>query len=87
METLLIIFMVVVVPIIGAIGYGVFERWAKLKEKQLTAISHETAEKAARYAARSQQLEERVAVLERILTDKSTKLAGEIEDLRETSVN
>lgn len=82
-----ILFMCVVIPVMAGVGYAFFERWTKLKEAQLTAISHETAEKAAQYAARSKQLEERVAVLERILTDRSSKLAHEIEDLREERVN
>lgn len=83
----LIVFMVVVVPVVLGIGYAVFERLTDLKAKQIEAMSKETAEKAAQYAARSEQLEERVAVLERILTDRSSNLASEIEDLREERVN
>jgi hypothetical protein len=41
-----------------------------------------TAEKAAQYAAHTERLEERVRVLERILTDRGTSLAHEIEALR-----
>ncbi len=41
-----------------------------------------TAEKAAQYAAQTQRLEERVRVLERIITDRGTSLAHEIEALR-----
>ena len=82
-----ILFMVVVLPVVLGVGYAVFDRWTKLKEAQFSAMSKDTAEKAAQYAARSKQLEERVAVLERIITDGSTKLANEIEDLRETQAN
>ena len=41
-----------------------------------------TAEKAAQYAAHTERLEERVRVLERILTDRGTSLAHEIDALR-----
>lgn len=82
-----ILFMCVVVPIVAGVGYAFFHRWSTLKEAELTAMSKETAEKAAQYASRSKQLEDRVAVLERILTDQSTKLANEIEDLREERVS
>lgn len=40
------------------------------------------AEKAAQYAADKGRLEERVAVLERIVTDQGYSLANEIEALR-----
>lgn len=82
-----ILFMVIVIPVVAGVGYAFFDRWTKLKEAELTAMSKDTAEKAAQYAARSKQLEERVAVLERILTDQSTKLSNEIEDLRAERVN
>lgn len=87
MELFGILFMCVVIPVVAGVGYAFFDRWTKLKEAEFAAISKETAEKAAQYAARSKQLEERVAVLERILTDQSTKLSNEIENLREQRVN
>ena len=43
-----------------------------------------TAEKAAQYAAHSERLEQRVRVLERIVTDDSHRLTQEIEALRVT---
>jgi hypothetical protein len=46
-----------------------------------------TAEKAAQYAAKTDRLEQRVQVLERLLTDKSTHLANEIENLRDKPLN
>jgi hypothetical protein len=39
-------------------------------------------EKAGHFAAQTSQLEERVRVLERIITDRGTSLAQEIEALR-----
>src|SRR3546814_17082030 len=64
-------FLIVVgLPVVLGIGSDMYRRHLKFKERQLTAISHETAEKAAQYAAQTERLEERVRVLERIVTDK-----------------
>ena len=48
---------------------------------ELTARA--TAEQAAQYAARIATLEERVAVLNRIVTDRNEGLAVQIEALRD----
>jgi uncharacterized membrane protein (DUF106 family) len=84
----------VFIPILGilcglvAIIGGVFIRpWMKLKERQLEIQSTQTAEKAAQYAAHTDRLEQRVRVLERIVTDKGIELADQIEDLRDRPVN
>lgn len=78
------------IPILGiscgllAIFGGVFLRpWFRLKEKQLATEATMVAEKAAQYAAQTERLEQRVRVLERIITDRGHDLAGEIENLRE----
>jgi intergrase/recombinase len=78
-------FLIVVgIPVICGIGYAAFERWLKHKEKMARALTAETAEKAAQYAAHTERLEQRVRVLERIVTDKGIVLAEEIEALRLT---
>ena len=46
-----------------------------------------TAEKAAQYAAHTERLEQRVRVLERIVTDKGIVVADEIEQLRDKPLN
>jgi hypothetical protein len=46
-----------------------------------------TAEKAAQYAAHTERLEQRVRVLERIVTDKGIVVADEIESLRDRPLN
>ena len=46
-----------------------------------------TAEKAAQYAAQVERLEQRVRVLERVVTDRGTTLAHEIETLRDQPLN
>ncbi|WP_247710970.1 hypothetical protein [Qipengyuania vesicularis] len=61
--------------------------WAKHKQKiaemQVSTTAAATAEKAAQYSSRVQQLEDRVRVLERIVTDKGYDVATQIEALRD----
>ena len=70
------------IPIFGILLTG-FRRWADLKEKQLELTARTSAEQAAQYAARIATLEERVAVLNRIVTDRNEGLAVQIEALRD----
>jgi hypothetical protein len=72
-----------VIAILGGIGSGMFNRWAKLKEKQMELIAQQTAENAAQYAGKIAVLEERVAVLNRIVTDRNEGLTAQIEALRD----
>ena len=87
--SMLIFFTIVVgLPVIGGIGAGMFQRWLQHKEKMGAAITAQTAEKAAQYAAHTERLEQRVRVLERIVTDRGIAVADEIELLRdERAVN
>lgn len=82
------------IPILGiscgllAIFGGVFLRpWFKLKERQMELESQMVAEKAAQYAAQTERLEQRVRVLERIVTDRGIAVADEIERLRDAPLN
>lgn len=84
----------ILIPILGiscgllAIFGGVFVKpYLAFRQRQLEVESHMVAEKAAQYAAQTERLEQRVRVLERIITDRGHDLAGEIEDLRSTPVN
>jgi hypothetical protein len=61
---------------------GGFAIWARLKSKQIAAQTSLGAEKAAQYAAHTERLEQRVRVLERIVTDKGMDTADQIEALR-----
>jgi hypothetical protein len=74
------------IPIVALLGQP-FARWISLREKAMAMASTEAAEKAAQYAAKTERLEQRVAVLERILTDRSAGLADEIERLRDQPLN
>ena len=60
-----------------------FNRFFKFREKKLEVEAMHAAEKAAQYAARSNELEERVRVLEQIVTDRGAETAAQIEALRE----
>ena len=80
-------FIVVGIPVILGIGADMYKRHLKFKERQLEALSNETAEKAAQYAAHTERLEQRVRVLERIVTDKGIDVSDEIEKLRDTPLN
>lgn len=55
----------------------------KIAEMQVNATAQSTAEKAAQYASHVQQLEERVRVLERIVTDSGYNVASQIDALRD----
>ncbi len=61
--------------------------WTKHKqtiaEMQVNATAANTAERAAQYASQVQKLEDRVQVLERIVTDKGYDVATQIEALRD----
>jgi hypothetical protein len=57
-------------------------RFFKLREKKLEIEAMNAAEKAAQYASRSHELEERVRVLEQIVTDGGAQTAAQIEALR-----
>ena len=63
-------------------GY-LFHRWFKLKEKKLEVEAGLAVEKAAQYAASNAELEARVRVLEKIVTDAGAQTASQIEALRE----
>ncbi len=77
-------FMIVVgLPVILGIGSTMFQRWLKHKERMAEALTAQTAEKAAQYAAHTERLEQRMRVLERIVTDKGIALSDEIEQLRD----
>ena len=74
-------FVWIVIPL-AAIFAGVAKRWIDLKAKQLDTTAKVAGEQAAQYAAKIERLEAHVAVLNRIVTDRSGHLADEIDSLR-----
>lgn len=57
--------------------------WTKHQSKMAELRIKETAEKAAQYVSHTSELEERVRVLERIVTNKGYDVASQIEALRD----
>ena len=74
------------IPIL-ALSIPIIAIWTKHRQKiaemQVDATASSTAEKAAQYASQVQGLEDRVRVLERIVTDKGYDVATQIEALRD----
>ena len=76
----------VLIPLF-ALSIPIIKVWTshqqRIAELQMHATAEQTAEKAAQYASHNQQLEDRVRVLERIVTDKGYDVATQIEALRD----
>lgn len=70
------------IPIIG-VSIPVIAIWTRHRREMLKMELEATAEKSALYANRNAALEERVRVLERIITDGSYDTALQIEALRD----
>jgi len=74
------------IPIFGMM-IPIVAIWLKHREKveqmRLDATARDSAERAAQYASNNKELEDRVAVLERIVTDRGYDVATQIEALRD----
>ena len=62
---------------------GGFAIWTRHQQRIAEIQLKATAEKAAQYAASNQELEDRLRVLERIVTDRGYDVATQIEALRD----
>ena len=78
------------IPILGiscgllAIFGGVIVKpWIAYRHRKMELEAQHIAEKAAQYAAHTDRLEQRVRVLERIVTDRGMDVAEEIDKLRD----
>ena len=80
-------YLALMIPIL-ALTIPIVAIWTKHKtriaEMQVSATAENTAERAAQYASKVQALEDRVQVLERIVTDRGYDIATQIEALRDT---
>jgi hypothetical protein len=83
----LIVMIVVGLPMLLIFGQPFFKRLLDHRERRMELEARMTAEKAAQYAAHNERLEQRVRVLERIVTDKGLELTDEIERLRDKPLN
>lgn len=74
------------IPIV-ALMIPIVAIWAKhqqrIAEMNVKSTAEATAEKAAQYSSRVTDLEDRVRVLERIVTDRGYDVATQIEALRD----
>jgi hypothetical protein len=73
----------VMAPFLMVVGIVWVKSRTKLEEKRITATAENSAEKAAQYASRITEMEDRIRVLERIVTDKGYDVATQIEALRD----
>jgi hypothetical protein len=80
--TLGIVMIVIGIPVIGGLIYAYHEKKLKLREKELELLGGRNAQQVADQAARIEWLEERMRVVERIVTDRGVALSEEIERLR-----
>ena len=77
----LIAFIVIGLPVL--LLMVIATRYFRYREKRLDVEARLAAEKAAQYAARSTELEQRVRILEQIVTDGGAQTASQIEALRD----
>lgn len=77
------IFVVCVVAIIGGVTQQIVSKVIDYKKSQRLHDANNSGADVNQIADRTDYLEERVRVLERIATDRGADLAQEIEDLRE----
>ena len=71
-------------PFLMVVGIVWVRSHAKLEEKRIAATAESSAEKGAQYASRIGEMEDRIRVLERIVTDGGYDVATQIEALRDT---
>ena len=72
-----------IVAILMVFGIPMLAIWTKHRKDVMQMQIQATAEKAAQYAASNKELEDRVRVLERIVTDGGYDVATQIEALRD----
>ncbi|MFM9829573.1 MAG: hypothetical protein ACKVOB_12660 [Sphingomonas sp.] len=73
--------------LIAIIGGVVIRPMLKLRERRMEIEAQMVAERAAQYASNTGRIEERLRVLERIVTDRGIDVADEIEKLRDAPLN
>ncbi|KHK92622.1 hypothetical protein [Novosphingobium malaysiense] len=79
----LLVLMTALIAIVSILA-GTYKRRLAFKERELEIMASQTAEKAAQYATQNTELENRVRVLERIITDGGgSDVARQIEALRD----
>jgi len=72
----------VLIPL-AAILIAPFKMWLRVKEQQIASQSNLAAEKSAQYAQHMERFEQRLRVVEQIVTDSGAQTASQIEALRD----
>lgn len=75
------------IPIVALIGIFVVKPWMHLQHRKLDLQAQITREAGQIDSARHERLEQRVRVLERIVTDRGVDLSDEIDRLRDAPLN
>ncbi len=83
MNPLIIPILGVCVALVAVIGGTIVRPLLAHREKRMEHEARMVAERAAQYASKTGGLEQRVRVLERIVTDRGIGVADEIERLRD----
>lgn len=78
---LLVPILALLIPIVAI----VMNNWRRVQDRKLDLIEKRTSEIGADAQARLSRMEERIAVLERIATDRRINLADEIDKLEKKS--
>jgi len=73
-----------IVVITAAVIIYIANRFFRLRERKLEIEAMNAAEKAAQYASQSREIEERLRVVEQIVTDSGVHTAAQIEALRQS---
>ncbi len=73
----------IILPFAG-LSIPIMAIWTNHQRRMLEMQAKISAEKAAQYATNNTDLEERVRILERIVTDKGYDVASQIEALRDS---
>lgn len=76
--------MIPLAPFLMIVAIVWMKNQRRLEEKRLDMTASHSAESAARHATQVAELEQRVRVLERIITDQGYDTARQIEALRDT---
>ena len=71
------------VGLVAVAGGQIVKPWLAHRDRRMELEAKMVAERAAQYATQNGRLEERVRVLERIITDRGIGLADEIDALRD----
>lgn len=72
---------VFVIP--AAVIIYIANRYFRLRERKLEIEAMNAAEKAAQYASQTREIEQRLRVVEQIVTDSGVHTAAQIEALRQ----